>query len=153
MTVWLLLATLPAFGITSVIDPVLVYATYLGGSASDIGYVIAVGGGGYAYVTGYITSPNFPTTPGALDTVYAGAGYSDIFVTKFAPSGSSLSYSTYLGGDIGDEEGRSIFLDGAGGVYVGGLTASTTFPATPGAFDTSYNGGSYDGFLFKLQFP
>lgn len=133
----------------------LIYSTYLGGSGNELGYGIAVDGTGQAYVTGYSNSANFPTTPGALDTTYAGGGVpaSDAFVAKLSQSGAALAYSTYYGGGAGLDEGRSIAVDTAGNVYVGGVTGSTDFAPTPGAFDTTFNGGVYDGFVLKLQFP
>jgi large repetitive protein len=76
----------------------LVYSTYLGGSADEQAWGIAVDSSGNAYVTGNTGSGNFPTTTGAFQTTYAG-GFTDIFVTELDPNGSSLTYSTYLGGD------------------------------------------------------
>src|SRR2546423_4593230 len=76
----------------------LEYSTYLGGSGSNAGLGIAVDTFGSAYVTGLTNSINFPTTPGAYDTVGGGSDVEDAFVTKLNPAGSSLVYSTYLGG-------------------------------------------------------
>src|SRR5260370_30021289 len=92
-----------------IIDPVLVYSTYLGGSGDDFGLGIAVDGAGSAYVTGQTFSTNFPTTSGAAQTTYAG-GFSDAFVTKLDTSGSARLYSTYLGGSSGDV-GQGIAAD------------------------------------------
>ena len=131
----------------------LIYSTFLGGSGFDVGFAIAVDGSGQAYVTGHTNSSTFPTTFGAFDTVYAGMGFSDAFITKLSASGSTLSYSSYLGGDSNHDEGRSIAIDVAGNVYVGGKTASTSFPTTVGTYDTSYNGGPFDGFISRFQFP
>ena len=86
-----------------VIDPVLSYSTYLGGSSNDSGVGIAVDTAGDAYVTGYTESVDFPTTTGALQTNVSG-GFSDAFVTKLNPAGTALVYSTYLGG-TGDDDG------------------------------------------------
>jgi len=127
------------------INPVgsaFVYSTYLGGSQQDNGSGIAVDSAGNAYVTGGTNSTNFPTTPGAFQTICCGA-----FVTKLNPSGSALVYSTYL--DNGG--GSSIAVDSAGNAYVSGATDSTNFPITPGAFQTTYGGGSYDAFVSKLN--
>ncbi len=125
------------------------YSTYLGGSRADGGYGIALDGVGSAYLTGYTDSTNFPTTAGAFDTTSNG-NYSDVFVTKLGASGAALGYSTYLGGDESGDIGYAIALDGAGSAYLTGLTASTDFPTTAGAFDTTYNGAS-DAFVTKLD--
>ena len=125
----------------------LLYATFLGGSGDDSGYGIAVDAAGYAYVTGYTQSDDFPTTPGAFDT--SGNGWYDVFVAKLNPAGSRLAYATFLGGS-GDDSGYGIAVDGAGSAYVTGKTYSTDFPITPGAVDTSYN-SVYDAFVVKLN--
>jgi len=127
----------------------LLYSTFLGGSNNDSGRAIAVDGAGDAYVTGFTPSTNFPTTPGAFSTTYGGGTF-DAFVTKLNPSGSALLYSTYLGGSS-DDEGYGIAVDGTGDAYVAGLTASTNFPTTPGAFSTTYGGGAHDAFVTKLN--
>jgi hypothetical protein len=128
----------------------LAYSTYLGGSSFD-GLLgdITVDAAGAAYVTGSTLSANFPTTAGAFDTSFNG-GAGDAFVTKLNPAGSSLNYSTYLGGSSGVEPGRGIAVDSVGAAYVTGFTASSNFPTTTGAFDTSYNGGG-DAFVAKLD--
>jgi len=130
-----------------VIDPVLVYSTYLGGSGGNDGYGIAVDSVGAAYVTGDTASTSFPTTTGAFATTSAG-GY-DAFVTKLNVSGAALVYSTYLGGN-GADSGNGIAVDGAGDAYVTGNTDSSDFPTTTGAFSTTYGGGS-DAFVVKLN--
>jgi hypothetical protein len=131
----------------------LIYATYLGGAASDTGTAIAVDATGAAFVTGSTNSSDFPTTPGAFDTTYN--SWSDAFVTKLNGSGSALAYSTYLGGKSShkfpNDYGTGIAVDGAGNAYVTGSTGSTDFPVTPGAFDTTYNGASWDAFVTKLN--
>ncbi len=131
-----------------VIDPVVVYSTYLGGSGIDQALAIAVDGAGNAYVTGLTTSVDFPVTPGAHDTS-GGGFFTTAFVTKLDPTGSALIYSTYLGGTTGDE-GRGIAVDASGNAYVTGVTTSNNFPATLGAFDTTFN-GNFDAFAFKLD--
>jgi hypothetical protein len=116
----------------------LVYSTYLGGSGGDTGYGIAVDGSGNIYVTGVATSTNFPTTSGAFQTVLKGPG-GNAFVTKLNPAGngaSDLVYSTYLGGSFFDE-GYGIAVDGLGNAYVTGSAASSNFPTTSGAFQTT----------------
>ncbi len=131
-----------------VIDPVLSYSTYLGGTGNDAGFGIAVDTAGDAYVTGYTSSTDFPTSAGAFQTTYGG-GDLDAFVTKLNPTGTALVYSTYLGG-TDDEEGQGIAVDTAGNAYVTGYTYSTNFPTTAGAFQTTY-GGSQDVFVTKLN--
>jgi Bacterial Ig-like domain (group 1)/Beta-propeller repeat len=130
-----------------VIDPGIVYSTFLGGGSTDLGNPIAVDGAGNAYVTGLTTSTNFPTTLGAFDTSHNGGD--DAFVTKLNSTGTALVYSTYLGGSSSDE-GFGIRVDTLGSAYLTGRTASTNFPTTLGAFDTSHNGGD-DAFVAKLD--
>jgi hypothetical protein len=129
-----------------VIDPELAYSTYLGGNYNEVGHGIAVDGSGNAYVTGYTYSTNFPTqNPYQTDqTNY------DVFVTKLSPSGNSLVYSTYLGGD-GTDEGYDIAVDDSGNAYITGGTYSTDFP-TQNPYQT-YQGSApyYDAFVTKLS--
>jgi hypothetical protein len=127
----------------------LVYSTYIGGSDDDFGYGIAVDGSGNAYVTGRTKSTNYDVTAGAFQTTHGG-GYNDVFVTKLNASGSSLVYSTYLGGS-GDDFGYGIAVDGSGNAYVTGETYSTDYDVTPGAFQTTYGGGTLDVFVTKLN--
>jgi hypothetical protein len=125
-----------------VIDPVVVYATYLAGSMTNptFGQAIAIDTSGNAYVTGFTTSINFPTTSGAIQTTFPG-GQDDAFVTKLNPAGSGLVYSTYLGGsDGGTSNGTGIVVDSAGYAYVTGDTTSQNFPTTPGAFQATFFG-------------
>jgi hypothetical protein len=121
----------------------LAYSTYLGGSSNDTG-VIAVDAAGSAYVTGFTQSSDFPTV-GAFDTSLGGGA--DAFVAKLSASGSSLAYSSYLGGSSFDG-GGGIAVDAAGNAYVTGFTSSANFP-TVGAFDTSLGGG-FDAFVAKI---
>src|SRR5258707_13266207 len=83
-----------------VIDPVLVYGTYLGGSGDDEALGVAVDNSGQAYLTGWTTSTNFPTQSPFQSTNH---GSTNAFVAKFAPDGKSLIYSTYLGGSSGGD--------------------------------------------------
>jgi hypothetical protein len=128
----------------------LIYGTYLGGDEGDYGFGIAVDGNDNAYVTGMTSSPDFPSLNAYQGTFQGGS--SDAFVTKVSRTGSSLLYSTYLGGGAGWEEGRSITLDGNGSAYVSGTTASADFP-TVNAYDATFNGGTWDGdaFVTKLS--
>jgi hypothetical protein len=116
----------------------LVYSGFLGGSGHDGGYGIAVDSSGNAYVTGYTGSSNFPTVVGPY-TSYNGDV--DAFVARVNPSGTALVYSGFLGGS-GHDEGYGIAVDSSGNAYVTGVTYSSNFPTTPGAFDTTYGGGT-----------
>ncbi len=128
-----------------VIDPTLVYSTYLGGASADTGFGITVDRTGAAYVTGQTGSVNFPTKAPIQGS---SAGSFDAFVTKLDPTGSTLIFSTYLGGS-GSDIARGIAVDGAGAVYVTGSTISTDFP-TQAPFQGS-NAGANDAFVTKLN--
>ncbi|WP_206109989.1 DUF7507 domain-containing protein [Paenibacillus albicereus] len=109
----------------------LIYATYLGGSGTTDAVAVSVDGAGHAFVAGNTVARNFPTTPGAFQITYTGAGIS--YVTQFSPDGSSLVYSTYLGGS-GQDISTDLALDGAGHAFVLGSTTSADFPTVPGSF-------------------
>ncbi len=129
-----------------VIDPTLVYSTYLGGSLAESALSVTVDSAGSAYVTGETYSSNFPT-----QNPYqaSNSGNSDAYITKFTPDGSALVYSTYLGGSSRDL-GVGIAVDSNGSVYVGGFTSSTNFPLhTP--IQNTYGGGTLDAFVMKLN--
>lgn len=132
----------------------LIFSTYLGGTNTDIADGIALDGDGNIYLTGLTGSGDFPTTnalPG--QTAFSG-GLFDAFVTKLAPGGTSLIYSTFLGGP-GLDEGQGIAADTNGFAYVTGFTGSTNFLITTNAFDAVLNHSenliSYDGFVTKLS--
>ena len=124
----------------------LVYSTFLGGRNQDGSFSIAVRDG-RAYVTGFTSSSDYPTTPGAFDTTRNGT---DAFVTKLNASGSALNYSTFLGGTTNNDSGEHIAVDGRGRAYVTGATGSSDYPTTRGAFDRTFNGGFDDTFVTKL---
>jgi uncharacterized protein (TIGR03437 family) len=121
----------------------LAYSTYLGGSGDDYGNGIAVDGAGSAYVTGFSASANFPTQSPYQAKLN---GFPAVFVTKLAPTGNALVYSTYLGG-AGTAGG--IAVDGAGSAYVTGGTGSPDFP-TQSPYQGTYQ-GSGDVFVTKLM--
>lgn len=131
-----------------IIDPGLIYSTYLGGSSGDFGTSIAIDSVGNAYVTGNTQSADFPTTAGAFQPAFAG-GINDAFITKLNSDGTGLIYSTYLGG-TGNDFGLGIAVDSTGDVYVTGGTQSADFPTTAGAFQTAL-AGSTDVFVTKLN--
>jgi hypothetical protein len=124
----------------------LVYSTYLGGGALDVGVDIAVDSGGSAYIVGGTRSTDFPTTASAEDRT-ANGDY-DVFISKLNPQGGALSYSSYYGGSDW-EDGLSIHLGGDGSVYIAGRTFSGDFPTTSSAFDQTLDGDS-DAFVLKL---
>ena len=135
-----------------VIDPDLVWSTYLGGSDRDYGWGIAVDSFGNALVTGRTWSAGW--TSGGFDTSYEGdpsfaSGYSEAFVAKLSPTGGHV-WSTYLGGSRQDE-GRGVAVDAAGNVLVTGNTSSAGWVS--GGFDTSYDDlmDSYEAFVAKLS--
>jgi len=150
-----------------IVDPVLSYATYLAGSGTDnIGWTtgpgisqvgtsqgIAVDSAGSAYVTGYTYSLDFPTKnayESAPPAKQVSPGlWRSAFVTKFSPDGSSLVYSTYLGGDVNDE-GYAIAVDSSGSAYVTGETNSPKFPTTAGAYQPVY-ASNISAFVTKLS--
>jgi hypothetical protein len=124
----------------------LIYSTYLGGSAADYGNAIAVDGSGNAYVTGQTSSTNFPTTAGAFQTTCG--GFNDAFVTMLTSTGSTLAFSTYLGGS-GTDIGQGVAVDGSGNAYVTGWTDSTDFP-TMNPLQPIF-GGNQDAFVTKVN--
>ena len=124
----------------------LVYSTYLGGTMWDAACDIAVDSAGITYITGWTVSWDFPTLNAYEDTAPGGGYYGDAFVTKLAATGSSLIYSTFLGGE---SAATGIAIDGLGHAYIAGA-AREGFPTTPGAFDTTHNGGPDDAFVTKL---
>ncbi len=126
----------------------LSYSTYLGGTGIDGGAAIAVNTNGNAYVTGYADSTNFPTA-GPVQAAHGGGSF-DAFVARLDPSGSAMSYSSYLGG-AGMDSAFGIALDRAGGAYVMGLTDSTNFP-TVRPLQPANRGGVSDLFIAKLSF-
>jgi hypothetical protein len=129
-----------------VIDPVLVYSTYLGGSGNDVGYGIAVDSSGNAYVTGGTTSTDFPVVNPYQPNNKSTRGTA--FVAKLDAAGSALVYSTYLGGSGGDY-GKAIAVDSSGSAYVAGSTCSSDFP-TVYPLEASLK-GACDGFVAKLN--
>jgi hypothetical protein len=130
------------------IDPVLTYATYLGGSLDDHIHAIAIDAAGNVYVAGETWSSNFPT-----QSAYSGAHPSgtndDAFVTKLNPTFTTVLFTTFLIGSSTDV-GTSICLDASGNVYVGGWTYSSNFPIVGTVFQSNF-GGLQDGFVAKLS--
>jgi PKD domain/Beta-propeller repeat len=129
-----------------VIDPVLSYSTYLGGSNDDFGWAIAVDSAGNAYVTGGTHSPDFPTANALQPTL---GETSDAIVVKINSAGSAFVYSTYLGGQTAGDAGWAIAVDSAGNAYVSGATSASDFP-TVNALQPMLRGYG-DAFVAKLD--
>ena len=126
-----------------IIDPVLSYSTYLGGSDEEISESITIDDSDNIYITGETYSTDFPTEGGYQSNQ---PGW-DVFIAKFNSLGSNFIYCTYLGGDGGDW-GSSIFIDDSGNAYIGGYTNSSDFP-TEGPYQTAQ--GNMDAFVTKLN--
>jgi uncharacterized protein DUF4214/beta-propeller repeat-containing protein/all-beta uncharacterized protein/parallel beta helix pectate lyase-like protein len=124
----------------------LIYSTYLGGNGPEFGSTIAVDASGNAYVAGFTGSPNFPTV-NAMQTSLKGEV--DAFVLKLNPAGTSLIYSTYLGGTLPDY-GSGIAIDSSANAYITGVTASTDFPIL-NALQSGFGGHFGDAFITKLS--
>ncbi|HKE55349.1 MAG TPA: SBBP repeat-containing protein, partial [Pyrinomonadaceae bacterium] len=128
-----------------VIDPVLVYSSYLGGSGSETGNAVAVDSTGSAYIVGQTNSPQFPVGSPLQPTL---GGLTDVFITKLNPAGTAVVYSTFLGGS-GSENGFGVALSTSGDLFVTGQTSSVNFPLVSPLHATF--GGSADAFVAKLN--
>ncbi len=149
-----------------VIDPILAYSTYFGGTAAEFVVAVPSDAAGNAYVTGLTLSEDFPLTAGAFQAVDYATPSNDVstaFISKFNPSGTALLYSTYLGGvaiantvhQQGDY-GKAIAVDAGGNAYITGYTYSADFPITSGAFQKGNEAATVDlatGFVTKLNPP
>jgi len=127
-----------------VIDPILIYSTYLGGSGFDQANAIHVGATGDAYITGVTGSINFPLQGTPASTL---GGNQDVFVTKMSLSGNALTYSTYIGG-VGADIANDIVVSGAGTAYITGSTTSINYPVVTPTIAAQI--GGTDAFLTKL---
>jgi len=131
------------------IDPVLVHSSYFGGSRGEVPGAVAVDSDGSVYVVGSTGSMDLPLkNPVQEEFAGGGATNGDIFVTKIDPTGTSVVYSTYIGGTTTDI-GRGIAVDAAGQIVATGTTFSTDFPSTPGAFQEECSGQC--PFVFQLS--
>jgi hypothetical protein len=150
-----------------VIDPVLAYSTYLGGSGGDFAAGIAVDAEGNAYIVGTTASTDFPLkgTPYQATNKGAANGLTNIFVTKMNLVGSGLVYSTYIGGSgltsgaspygtYGGDTAAGVVIDAQGSAYIVGTTYSSDFPVTSGALQKVNKGvtlGVTNAFAAKLN--
>ncbi|MBD3162680.1 MAG: hypothetical protein GF346_09920 [Candidatus Eisenbacteria bacterium] len=125
----------------------LIWATYLGSNGTELDSDLTVDSAGNPIVTGYTDSPAFPVTPGAYDTEHN--GIDDVFVAKLSSTGSTLLWSTFLGGSSYDGF-PAVALDTLDNVFVTGGTLSSDFPVTTGAYDTTPNGAG-DTYVCKLD--
>ncbi len=130
-----------------IIDPIFDYTTFVGGTGYDNVQGIAADDSGNVYITGYGGSTDFPTTSGAYDQTFGGGSY-DVYVAKLSPDGSTLLYSTFIGG-AGSDIGQSIAVDASGNAYVTGSTTSSDW-STVNGYQTSLSGAG-DAFLLKLN--
>lgn len=131
----------------------LLYGTYIGGSKDDYGMKIGLGPSSNIYFSGYTISSDFPVTAGAYDRSFNGT--TDVYVGKLSSTGSTLLFSTYIGGNGNETLRNGMEVDEEGNVYIGGWTDSSDFPVTNGSYDTTinYTDGfiSTDGFILKLN--
>lgn len=121
-----------------VIDPILSYRTYLGGSGQEIANDLAVDAAGNSYIVGKTYSANFPKTAGSYQN--SAATTPDVFVAKINPSGTGLIYSTFIGGS-GDDSAFAIEISSAGEAYIL-VSASEGYPVTSGAYKTTCCGAA-----------
>lgn len=138
-------------GYELVIDPILVFAAQSGSLADNFGMTATYDNAGNLYSGGTVFDNGYPTTPGAYDITFSGPvafGNTDVVVTKYNATGTTLLFSTYLGGS-GSEVVTSLIVDANNNVCLYGATGSANFPTTPGAFDATFNGGNYLYFMFN----
>ena len=124
------------------------WATYVGGEGIDRGGDLVVDRNGCIVVTGTTNSADYPVTPGAPQTEYAGGNW-DAVVSRVCGYGTRIEFSTFLGG-LGDERGTALAVDTMQQYYVGGETTGG-FPTTPGVAQADFGGGSQDTFVTKLS--
>ena len=131
----------------------IVYSTYLGGTANEEAYGIALDSYGRAYVTGFTESTDFPTFDALQSTKgtdgCGAAPCADAFLSVLEPNGQSFAYSTYIGGN-GEDIANGLALDTAGNVYVVGQTYSTDFVTTSNAYDLANTNNNTDAFIVKI---
>ncbi|WKZ67763.1 MAG: gliding motility-associated C-terminal domain-containing protein [Flavobacteriales bacterium] len=127
--------------LTLVIDPVVTFSSYVGSFADNFGFTATYDDDGHLYGAGIVFGMGYPVTTGVQQASFQG-GTIDIGVSKFTPSGDALVWSTYLGGSL-NEAPHSLVVNSLDELYVLGTTGSANFPATAGAHDATFNGGSF----------
>lgn len=133
-------------GVELVIDPVLIFACSSGSTSDNFGMTATYDADGNLYSGGTVFAQGFPTTLGAYDATYNGivqSGRTDVVITKYAANGTSLIYSTYFGGANNTEVVSSIIVNAQDELMLFGATGSNDFPVTTGAYDNTFNGGTY----------
>ena len=131
-----------------IVDPVLVFASYTGSTADNFGMTATYDNGGHFFTGGTAFSIGYPTTAGAYQTTTTTnnqSGITDVVITKFSPDGSTLVYSTYIGGgtaSTGAETVHSLIVNENDELFLFGVTSSNDFPTTTGAYDSTFAGGS-----------
>jgi hypothetical protein len=132
-----------------VIDPTVLYATYIGGTDDDAAAGVAVDSSGNLYVTGSTNSIDFPGTNSGTPFQGTNAGPADSFITKIDPTGSTYLYSTYVGGE-GSDVATKIAVDASGNAYITGYTLSTMYPLSHAPMGNALGGGQ-DAFVTELN--
>src|SRR5258705_497073 len=126
-------------------------STFLGGSGDDHAYAVAIDGAGNAYIAGGTNSTNFPLSDAFQQT---NQGQTNALIASISASGSTLLFSSYLGGTgsagTGGDYANALAASCAAGLVIAGTTASNNFPATTGVVRTAYGGGSSDGFIASI---
>ncbi|TAJ14606.1 MAG: hypothetical protein EPO68_12660, partial [Planctomycetota bacterium] len=131
---------------TLVVDPILIYSTYVGGMNCEMAFGVDAESAGEVVAVGVSQSSNYPTTPGAYDTVW---NNDDVLVTRLDGAGATLLYSTFIGGGAIDIA-QAVRTLANGDALICGTTSSNDFPVTAGAFDTTL-GGHGDAFVLRLN--
>jgi gliding motility-associated-like protein len=144
---------------TLIIDPTLVFASYTGSTADNFGMTATYDSQGHLFTGGMAYNVGFPVTVGAFQTTTtttgstgANYGITDVVITKFTPNGSNLVYSTYIGGGTstnGTETAHSLIVNENDELFLFGVTSSANFPTTTGAYDETFNGGTFVRFDYN----
>ncbi len=150
-----------------IIDPVLVFATYNGAVSDNFGMTATYGYDASAYSAGIVYGNNFPLpslasfdTNSNFNAVAGAYGITDVFITRFTADGSTMLWSSFLGGGDnlqGTETAHSLICDSLNNIYLFGATSSTDFPVTTGAVQPTHAGGTpnanfyFNGVYFGTQ--